>query len=363
MPPLLVMAKPVGPQCNLACTYCYYLKKKNILPQGQMSETLLEDYVRQRLELTPDAAHFEWHGGEPTLAGLSFYQKVVHLQKKHARPRQKITNGLQTNGVKIDKHWADFLAHEGFSVGLSLDGPSECHNASRRKAKGGGSFDEVLTAYHLLRDRGVFVNVLCVLNSHNVNRPDRLWQFFRDLGVKYLQFLPYVPPSDSPLEPIGDFLCRVFDLWLDEGVGKMVIQTFDEALRPLVGVPHALCVHRPECGDVPVLEHNGGFYACDHFVDPEHLWGNLLQVPLADLAIDPRQRAFGQAKKALPPVCLACDVLEFCHGGCPKDRVNGLNRLCSSYQKLFRHLRPGLTALARHLNTGASLRSFSYTPD
>ncbi len=381
MPPsVLVMAKPVGPQCNLACDYCYYLKKKASLTPGHMTDDLLESYIKQRLELTPEAAHFEWHGGEPTLAGLDFYQKVVRLQKKHARPRQTVTNGLQTNGVKIDKQWADFLARERFSVGLSLDGPSDCHNAFRRKAKGGGSFDDVVNAYRLLRERDVFVNVLCVLNARNVTEPDRLWAFFCDLGVKYLQFLPYVPspykdtpsPTTEPLatgtlaattQAIGDFLCRVFDLWLDKGVGKMVIQTFDEALRPLVGVPHALCVHRPECGDVPVLEHDGGFYACDHFVDPEHLWGNLHNIPLSDLAADPRQVAFGQAKNALPPVCRSCEVLEFCHGGCPKDRVDGLNRLCPAYQKFFRHVRPGLTALARHLKKGASLRSFSFTPD
>ncbi|NNM53622.1 MAG: anaerobic sulfatase maturase [Spirochaetales bacterium] len=365
------MAKPVGPQCNLACDYCYYLKKKESLTPGHMTDELLEKYVKQRLELSPDAAHFEWHGGEPTLAGLDFYHKVVRLQKKHTQPRQTVTNGLQTNGVKIDKHWADFLSREGFSVGLSLDGPPDCHNAFRRKAKGGGSFDEVVNAYRLLRERDVFVNVLCVLNARNVNEPDRLWSFFRELEVKYLQFLPYVPPfsvnypanlAQTNMEPVGDFLCRVFDLWLDGGVGKIVIQTFDEALRPLLGAPHALCVHRPECGDVPVLEHDGGFYACDHFVDPEHLWGNLQNVTLSDLVADPRQVAFGQAKNALPPVCRACDVLEFCHGGCPKDRIDGLNRLCPAYQKIFRHMRPGLTALARHIKTGASLRSFTFTP-
>lgn len=356
---MLIMAKPVGPQCNLTCGYCYYLKKKAQLPGGHMTDELLEAYISQRLALTPGAVHFEWHGGEPTLAGLTFYQKVVRLQKRHARPGQSITNGLQTNGVNLESHWAEFLAREKFSVGLSWDGPQECHDAYRRKTKG-GSFSAVQKAYRLLREHGVFINVLCVLHDRNVTEPDRVWAFFREEGVRYLQFLPYVPPEGAPPKQLGDFLCRIYDLWLHDGVGKMVIQTFDEALRPLAGVDHALCVHRPECGDVPVLEHDGGFYACDHFVDPAHLWGNLKTETLASLAADPRQAAFGQAKRNLHPSCQTCDVLEFCHGGCPKDRVEGLNRLCPAYQQLFRHVRPGLTALARHLKTGTPLRHFSY---
>ena len=84
----------------------------------------------------------------------------------------------------------------------------------------------------------------------------------------------------------------------------MVIQAFDEALRPLYGIPHALCVHRETCGDVAVLEHDGGFYICDHFVDAEHRTGNIAERALADIAADPRMRQFGQGKRATLPALL-----------------------------------------------------------
>jgi uncharacterized protein len=149
-------------------------------------------------------------------------------------------------------------------------------------------------------------------------------------------------------------------------VGRIVIQTFDEALRPAYGVPHALCVHRETCGDVAVLEYDGSFYMCDHFVDSDHFLGNLRERSLVEMIQDPRLCAFGRAKREmLPRVCHRCDVLSLCNGGCPKDRFItaldeqiGLNYLCPSYRMFFRHSRPGLYRLAQHMRSGRPLRSF-----
>jgi uncharacterized protein len=333
-----------------------------------MNPALLDRYIRQRFSVSPGPTHFEWHGGEPTLAGLDAFRTIVKLQKRHAPPGQKWTNGLQTNGIRLDRPWVDFLAENQFSVGLSVDGPAAAHDAVRTKADGSGSHAQVMASLRRLLAAGVFVNLLCVVHARNVTDPDGVYDFLRDTGARYLQFLPYVPRlgKDDPAlaatpVQLGDFFCRIFDRWLAADVGALVVQTFDEALRPLCGVTHALCIHRPTCGDVIVLEHDGGVYTCDHFVDQAHLLGNLNDTDLATLAADPRLVAFGQAKKnGLAPQCLTCDVLEFCHGGCPKDRDDrGLHRLCQAYRMFFNHAKPGLTALAAHRKSGKSLRSFS----
>ena len=170
----------------------------------------------------------------------------------------------------------------------------------------------------------------------------------------------------APPGAVGAFLCRVFDRWMREDVGRVVIQAIDEALRPIYGIPHALCIHRETCGDVAVLEHDGGFYACDHFVNADHLLGNLRERTLAELSTDPRLQRFGQDKRdTLPRACRQCDVLSSCNGGCPKDRTAvasdgepGLNALCPAYKAFFRHSRPGLERLAAHMKQGRTLRSF-----
>ena len=367
----LVMAKPCGPRCNMRCSYCYYIDKEESFPAGplRMPEDLLEKYIVQRFEASPGPnTHFEWHGGEPTLLGVEYFRTIVRLQRKHKPEGRTVSNGLQTNGLLIDDEWAGFLAREAFSVGLSLDGPIDFHDRFRKTADRQPTHSRVTSAFHQLKERRVFCNVLCVLHSVNTAAPDRVYDFFRDMGASYIQFLPLVNSGAASAAPgaIGDFLCRIFDRWIREDVGRTVVQIFDEALRPLYGVPHALCVHRETCGDAAVLEHDGGLYACDHFVDPEHLLGNIRERKLSDLAAGQAMVRFGRAKKdTLPRVCRECEALSFCNGGCPKDRTaktpdgeGGLNCLCGAYKAFFHHSRPELMRLAAHMKAGKSLRSF-----
>ncbi|MFI5369125.1 MAG: anaerobic sulfatase maturase, partial [Spirochaetia bacterium] len=360
----LVMAKPAGPRCNMRCAYCYYIGKDAVLGRGpgRLPTDLLERFIDQRLQSSREAVvHFEWHGGEPTLLGLDYFRTIVRMQRAHLPPGRTVSNGLQTNGYLLNGAWASFLAAEGFSVGLSLDGPADQHDAFRRSADGGPTHARVERAYALLKERDVFVNLLCVLHARNATEPEMVYDYFRGLGATHLQFLPLVAgtartdvtactdataPAEATAraqamaaapEAVGEFLCRVFDRWIREDVGRVVIQNIDEALRPIYGLPHALCIHRETCGDVAVLERDGAFYACDHFVDADHLIGNLRERSLGDLASDPRMIDFGNAKRdTLPRVCRGCDVLSWCNGGCPKDRApaapgeaGGVNRLCA----------------------------------
>jgi uncharacterized protein len=372
----LVMAKPAGARCNLRCSYCYYVGDGDPHDERNrpMSRDLLERFIVQRFAASSGpVTHFEWHGGEPTVLGLAFFATAVALQRKHLPPGRRVSNGLQTNGLLLDDEWAQFLARERFSVGLSLDGPADLHDRYRVTAVGAPTQVRVVQAFRRLKQRGVFCNVLCVLHAANTPEPERTYGFFQDLGVTHLQFLPLVGRAGSgaseaaaAAETVGEFLCRVFDRWIGADVGRIVVQTFDEALRPIHGVEHALCVHRETCGDVAVLERDGSFFACDHFVDGEHRIGNLWERDLGDLAADPRLRAFGEAKReTLPRACRECDVLRFCNGGCPKDRMlatadgePGLNVLCAAYRRFFLHAMPELTRLSAHIKAGRRLREF-----
>ena len=369
---VLVMAKPAGPRCNLACAYCYYLSRDALFAGGpaRMADDLLERYIRERLEGSGGpATHFEWHGGEPTLLGLEFFRRVTGLQKRHCPPGRSVSNGLQTNGTLLDPDWARFLAAERFSVGLSLDGPAPAHDRYRRGPAGQPSQAGAVRAFRLLRRHGVHCDVLCVLHAGNVGDPLGLYGFFRDLGVTHLQFLPLVTPEGEACatpEAIGAFLCAVFDRWIRQDLGRVVVQMFDEALRPAYGLDHALCLFRPTCGEVIVLEHDGSVYPCDHFVSAGTRLGSLRERPLAELAAHPELKAFGLAKRdTLAAKCRACDVLAWCHGGCPKDRIDTapdgapLNRLCPAYRRFFRHCRPVLARLAAHLEAGRPLRAFA----
>jgi len=363
-----VFAKPGGAVCNLECRYCYYLGKERLYPESRsfrMPDDLLEAYIVQHIEAAPDEIiRFSWHGGEPTVLGLDFFRKITALQGKHRPSRRTIANGLQTNGVLLDEEWGRFLAAEGFAVGLSLDGPPDMHDPYRVGKDGRPTHERAMRGYELLRKHGVPADILCVVNAANVRFPADVYRFFKRIGAPYVSFLPMVwPPTDIrpeagpesvPADAWGDFLCAVFDEWVSGDIGRIKVQIFEEAARTAFNQEHSLCIFRPVCGDVPVVEHNGDFYSCDHFVDAEHRIGNILETPLSDLLESPAQRAFGQAKlKTLPRTCLNCEVRDMCNGECPKNRFlrtadgeEGMNVLCSGYRRFFNHCRPFVDEVA-----------------
>lgn len=352
-------AKPAGWWCNLACRYCYYLKAGQLYPQGpppRMTDSLLETYIVQHIEASPGpVVTFSWHGGEPTLPGLDYFRRIVAIQAKHRPSGRRIVNGIQTNGLLIDEQWCRFLADEAFGVGLSLDGPADLHDAYRVTRGQQPTHKQVVRAFRLLRRHRIACDILCVVHNLNVRHPTGVYRFFKELGARYLTFLPLVEPAQDesggasarsvPAEAYGTFLCTIFDEWLREDMGRLGVQIFEETARAVRGHEQALCVFRQTCGDVPVVEHNGDVYCCDHFVDPGHRLGNIQQVPFVELLESPAQREFGRAKlDTLPRCCRVCEVRRLCNGGCPKDRLlrmpgekESLNYLCVGLKRFFIH--------------------------
>ncbi len=375
-----VMVKPIGAVCNLACGYCYYLKKKDLYPQAglfRMADDLLERYIVQHIEACPkESILFSWHGGEPTVLGLDYFRRIVELQHKHRPAGREILNGIQTNGTLLDEEWCRFLAAEGFYVGLSMDGPKEFHDRYRVTKGEKTTHKQVLQSFRLLQQHRISCDVLCVVHHHNVRQPAAVYRFFKDIGVEYLQFLPLVlrnadhgvSAETVPAEAYGTFLCTIFNEWIKHDIGRIGIQNFDEAARPFLAMEHALCVSRETCGDVVVVEHNGDFYSCDHFVDREHCLGNIRETPLVDMLESPALREFGRKKRdALPRYCRECEVLALCNGGCPKDRLAltpdgeaGLNYLCAGLKHFFSYSGPYLQRMAEFRQSGEPMERFMH---
>ncbi len=362
-----VFAKPIGSICNLECHYCYYLEKKHLYPKGEsfrMPDEILEEYIVQHINASPETViRFSWHGGEPTVLGLDYFRKIVSLQRKHQLPNRLVANGIQTNGTLLDEEWCRFFVKEGFAVGLSLDGPQEMHDQYRVTKDKKPTYERVIQGYKLLQKHRVYTDILCVVNAYNVQFPLQVYRFFKQINAQYITFLPLVEPQSEkggvsqisvPSEAWGEFLCTIFDEWRDQDIGEIQVQIFEEAIRTAFHQEHSLCIFRPTCGDIPVVEHNGDFYSCDHFVDAEHRLGNIKDTPLVELLESTAQRAFGKAKlETLPHYCMKCDVRAMCNGECPKNRLlktpdgePGLNYLCTGYKRFFSHCQPFVSEVA-----------------
>lgn len=391
--PFHLMAKPMGSKCNLDCSYCFYLEKERLYPETRawrMSPEVLETFVRDYIAAQPgDTVSFAWQGGEPTLAGLEFFERVVALQRKHAGGR-RIENALQTNGTLLDDAWGEFLARERFLVGISVDGPEALHDVYRVDKGGQPTFAAVMTGLARLKKHGVDFNTLTTVHRENSAQPREVYRFLREIGSGFIQFIPIVerdaranaadglwlaPPPESgaatawdsqvtawSVRPVdyGNFLCGVFDEWVQRDVGRVFVQQFDAALANWLGKPAGVCVFSPECGRALAIEHNGDIYSCDHYVYPRYRLGNLLNRSLGEMVDSAAQRAFGAAKSAtLPRYCRECPVRFACHGECPKHRFlrtpdgeAGLNYLCGGYRKFFTHIDPAMRTMVALIRAG-----------
>ena len=370
--PFVVMAKPVGPICNLECGYCYYLDTASFYErphQFGMSDELLDTYIRQCIAASPGpTVPFIWHGGEPTLAGLDFYRRVVELQGDYLPDGWNCLNNLQTNGTLLDEEWCSFLADEGFEVGLSVDGTSWLHDSVRKDRQGRGTYAEAVASVRRLQAHGVQSDLLCTVTADVAKEPVSVYRALRDLGTGWFQFIPIIrrgpdgqvtEDSVGP-EAYGRFLTAVFDQWAHHDIGRLNVQMIAETSLVWAGGEPSVCWMAPTCGRVLVVEHDGGVYSCDHFVTPEHRIGNLETSDLGSLVDSPIQRKFGAAKQErLPAQCRSCRWLAVCNGGCPKDRFAstddgepGLNYLCSGLQRFFAHAEKPLQYAIQRLRSG-----------
>jgi uncharacterized protein len=385
--PFYLMAKPIGSVCNLECTYCYYLEKEKLYPRDPqrwaMSDKVLENFTAQYIYSRNDpAVLFTWHGGEPVMRGMEFFEKAIRFQEKY-RSGKIIQNSLQTNGTTLTDEWCKFFKDHNFLIGLSIDGPEHCHDHYRKYSSGQPSFAKTMGGVELLKKYGVEFNTLSVVNDYNAKYPLEVYRFLKSIGSHYLQFTPVVERMDPAAKPeeltlvrsreggdirvtewtvdpleYGTFLVRIFDEWVRKDVGEYYVITFDCILANWMEVLPPLCIYARTCGHAGVVEFNGDVFSCDHYVYPEYKLGNIREKSLLTYMNSPFQIQFGMDKRdRLPAYCKKCEFLDLCTGECPKNRIirtpdgePGLNYLCEGFKLFYNHVEPYMEFMANELS-------------
>ena len=368
------MAKPSSFHCNIQCEYCFYLSKEHEFGAKApfMSLDTLRNYVKNYIEShAGNRVEFAWQGGEPTLLGLDFFKSAVDFQHEFANGKT-ITNAFQTNGLALNRQWAEFFKQHQFLIGLSIDGLSAVHNRYRISSNGNPTFDKVVNALELLKTYQVDFNTLTVVNDQNWHKGKETYLALKTLGSRFMQFIPVVERKNRgiaettyfsvPGDSFGRFLVDVFQEWKKEDVGQIFVLEFDNLLGQWLGYPSSSCVHQPVCGKSLVVEANGDVYSCDHYVYSEYKIGNLNKQSLKEIVLSPQQQQFGMEKLTqLTSICQQCDVRHFCQGGCPKHRFVSLpnetakhNYLCASYRYFFHQTATDMQQMCRQIRAGNS---------
>lgn len=370
MPHINLLVKPSSGNCNMRCQYCFYYDITNNREQasyGFMSEETLEQMIKKALAYAEGECTIAYQGGEPTLAGLSFFKKSLEFEEKYNVNRVIIHHALQTNGWLITEEWAEFLADNHFLVGVSLDGSKDTHNAYRRDAKGDGTFFDILKTIDLLNKYKVEFNILTVVNRRTGMKIRKIYQFYKKNRLDYLQFIPCLDPLGEEqgsreysltAEIYGQFLKDLFDLWYGDLLNgeQPYIRQFENYIAILMGHRPEACDQSGVCNYQYVVEADGEVYPCDFFVLDGYKLGNLNTCGIGE--IDARRHEIGFLEYSLTDhdSCKVCQYYTVCRGGCRRHRIteepdgNHRNVFCESYRMFFEHALDRMIHIAKQLS-------------
>ena len=352
---MVPIIKVVGDFCNLKCRYCFY-NTRDQLTRTVMSEELLEKFLGEYLELFSGHLLFIWHGGEPLLAGLPFFQRVLGLQGKYLKEGQTIRNAIQTNATLIDDKWAEFFRTHGFKVGVSLDGDKESHDHFRLNHGGDGSFDHVMRGIKVLRRHGIEPGIIQTLARDNTVHAREDFNFFANiLGVKRWgvnDFFDVNAVNQAMLsqsitnEDLTNFLKTYIDMWLAQDDGALQIREIENFLAGILGKRASSCTFNGECTRYFCLGHDGKVYPCDRLLNrSELLFDDLASQSLLGVLNSPARLKYTEDVNALHPDCASCEWQRACHNGCTANRVGGVRGkyyFCETRKMTFRYLKDKL---------------------
>lgn len=367
MPPITLMLKPASGLCNMRCSYCFYEDEMNNRSQfdfGIMTASTLEQIVKKALDFAEEECNFMFQGGEPTLAGLEFFQHFNQLEEQYKRPNVKITHSLQTNGYAIDEAWCRYFAEHNFLVGLSLDGIQATHDYCRKDKKGNGTYVKTLKAAELFNQFNVDYNILTVVNNKVAPRIKKIYEQYSKRGFRFQQYIACLDPlgatgasREYSLTPkqYGEFLVELFELWSrDLMKGEQpYIRTFENYFGILLGQEPESCEQRGVCSIQNVIEADGSVFPCDFYVLDDYKLGNLNQDSFETIYRKRNDIKFMEQSISHIETCKKCRWFRLCRGGCRRHREQteeqNKNYFCDSYQYFFENCYENMVEIARRL--------------
>lgn len=347
MPPLSIMIKPASSLCNLSCEYCFYRDvsaNRKDASYGVMSNETAENLIKKSLDFADGkTVSYTFQGGEPTLAGLDFFENFVCTVKKENKKNSPVYYSIQTNGILINEKWANFFKNSNFLVGLSLDGDRQA-NSFRKMPDGSNSFSRILRASECFKRNGVRFNILAVLTGENAENGVRIYKYFKSKGFRYLQFIPCLRPfgntDKSKLymtnDQYADFLIKVFRMYAEDYAENryVSVRQFDNWVRLYLGQPAEQCGMNGACSRQFVCESNGNVYPCDFYCTDKYLLGNVNENSFSDIAFCNTADKFLSDSNNTDKKCLDCEFYGLCRaGGCKRTRQS--YDYCAAYKKFF----------------------------
>jgi len=326
-----------------------------------MSSSTRDAIITKALGAAKQSCTFSFQGGEPTLAGIKWFEDFILRVKDKNTASLPVHYSIQTNGYCLNSKWSSFFKRNNFLVGISLDGEEDHHNSNRADIRGKGSFREVFSSIQSLKEAGVNFNILTVVTEQNSYDIKDVFHFYQRQQFRHLQFIPVLLPFDPPPEKVsysltperyGQFLMELFDLWYENLFTSRAISIrfFDNLLGLLKGYPPESCDLQGHCSNQLVIEADGGVYPCDFYVLIDYKMGNINNDSLEELFHNKTSREFINRSMNKSKDCLLCPYFSLCRGGCYRRKDNELkDYYCLSFKTFFYYALPRLEMLSLNI--------------
>lgn len=360
---LSFLIKPASSSCNLKCKYCFYAdvsEHRQIKSNGIMKEETMHCLIDRAMDALDEDGEvtFAFQGGEPTCAGLSFFQAFCAYVDEKKKSAMKIHYALQTNAFVLDDDWCSFFHTYDFLIGVSLDGYKENHDYFRLTTGNKATFKTVMHAVELLRKHEVQFNILTVLSKQLAKHPQKLYDFYRKENMMYVQLIPCLAGLDEEENPFAltpelfaSFYKKFYDAWLKEmkaGVYRS-IGLFDNIIPMYADIPPQQCGLLGYCSLQFVVESDGSIYPCDFYVLDEYMGGNVMDMDLKAIAESAPMQGFLKEKKTMSPLCDTCPFVSICHGNCKRMNTLYFKEGYCGYQDFLRYAYPTMIQIVRQV--------------
>ncbi|HYN44730.1 MAG TPA: radical SAM protein [Candidatus Limnocylindrales bacterium] len=344
--------------CNLCCDYCYRDSDKVSKPEVmalEIVDRIISSYAKliDNRKIGPKSMYLIWHGGEPLLAGINYFYKIIEIEKKYIHEGYKIFNAVQTNGTLINEEWASFFKENNFSVGISMDGPEEIHDIHRQSKKNKSSFEIIYPNLLLLKEKKIPVSIISVITNDSVEHCQEVFDFFNELQIPSVDFIPcFLNKNEMTLsvESYSKFMIQLFDLWAASSNKDLNIrflndiQKKNKVLKTGKGTICVGCELIGRCGENFSIQTNGDIYLCECLSSIDRFKiGNIKEIGLSEIHKTEKFNEFKKSCNEINQECFACEVFKICKGGClnrrlPESTDDNKDFYCDARKKIIRHV-------------------------
>ena len=210
---LNIVIKPTI-DCNLKCAYCNLEKresKKLSLNKAKLFLELISSYYENEI------ISIRWHGGEPLLMGLEFFNDILNYQKKL---HPIFLNTISTNLTLLNKEYIKLFKENGFHIITSIDGIGDSHDLQRNN-----TFKRVEKSLKMLNEVDYNnITVRSTISKYNENNFSEIYYYCCKFGYSW-EFSVIIPSGiqkgnslkilPNPMQ-FSNEVNNIFDIWINK---------------------------------------------------------------------------------------------------------------------------------------------------